>query len=181
MTKWRQRIAALAATTLSIVALASFPTPAAKADPGCIDGGVYVLWARGSGAGFDAEEAKAFKNHVYYALNALGVTRHEWAELGNLDNDFSNPVEADEYPAIAVDNWNLVNVFNGQYSNSVRIGADELIRHLNQRYAGGRCGNESLILGGYSQVADVIGLGIERGVYVSLSDEAKYRLGFVEV
>lgn len=66
----------------------------AQADPDCQERGAYVLWARGSGAEFWREsnsepaETKAFHEHVFYALNAAGVTKHEWAELGNLNKDY---------------------------------------------------------------------------------------------
>jgi hypothetical protein len=190
LARWRQRIAVLVATVLSVVALASFPAPAAKADPGCIDGGVYVLWARGSGAAFNADEARAFKSHVYYALDALGVTRHEWAELGNLDGypgRDNRPNDPAEYPAVAVNDWNVTNVFSEGYRNSVTVGIDELVKHLNHRYKptwlGGRgCFNETVILGGYSQGADVIGYALKRSggdENWSLRQDAKNRIGYV--
>lgn len=76
-------------------------------------------------------------------------------------------------------------MFNGEYSNSVRIGTDELVRHLNRRHLPGPvgmgCTHETVILAGYSQGADVLGWALERigneGSW-SLTPEAKAHIGF---
>jgi len=166
------------------------PASPAQADPGCQPGGVYRLWVRGSGQNLGALEAQAFRSHVEVAIHNLmpGVPT-AWAELGNLDgdrNDGDRPNDPGEYPATAVD-WTTP--FNrGPYDGSVTIGTDELVRHLNDRYAGdgpnnnGSCQNETVVLGGYSQGADVIGWALERnggGGYVTLSETAKNHIGFV--
>ncbi|HKX73128.1 MAG TPA: hypothetical protein VJM32_03895 [Candidatus Saccharimonadales bacterium] len=76
----------LAIATLASVGIQPIlPASPASADPVCQTGGVYILWARGSGQTFNEVEAQRFQGHVNYALNAAGVTTHEWAELGNLD------------------------------------------------------------------------------------------------
>ena len=179
-------MATLASTSLLVVGSAS----PAHADPGCQSNGVYVLWARGSGQGLwgqqnqEPAEAKAFHDHVFYALSAVGVG-HEWAELGNLDNSKGpgeSPDDANEYPAVAAV-WAVA--MPPVYADSVTTGTNELIAHLNDRYAGdgptggGSCSNETLVMGGYSQGAHAIGDALERTGYGSLSQAARDHIGYV--
>jgi hypothetical protein len=134
--------------------LALAPASPTYADAPCRPGGVYMVWARGSGQKIGAPEVKQFQQQMAYALGVVGVTRYEWAELGNLDGEVGDgqpPNEPDEYPAAEVP-WGI---FNGDYDLSVRIGTDELVKHLNDRAA--HCPQETVVLGGYSQGADVIG------------------------
>lgn len=181
---WRT-VAATAAVFLSATTLTLTTASSAQADPGCQNGGAYVLWARGSGAGFSAAEASQFKQHVFYALGAANVGPYGWAELGNLDgdNDPQDKLDPGEYPAVPVENWNAVNLVNGAYANSVSTGVDELILSLNHRYSlgpyGYNCTNETVILGGYSQGADVIGAALQRTGGISLTPEARNHIGFV--
>jgi hypothetical protein len=127
-----------------------------------------------------------------------GKVTVEWAELGNEDG--SVPVDmghrpdtyganppmpnaSNEYPAVPVD-WpkNTINMVNGQYNSSVTIGKDELVAHLNDRYAGngpentGSCQNETLVLAGYSQGADVVGWTLQQS---GLSQAVKNHIGYV--
>lgn len=160
------------------------PSPA-RADPGCNQGGVYLLWARGSGQSFSDVEALDFKDHVRYAVNVLGVSVPDWAwaELGNLDGDFDPQGQLDpgEYPAVGAP-WNAVPSY---YGPSVEIGTNELVAHLNDRYAGngpsnnGACHDEVAVIGGYSQGADVVGWALERTGYGAVSAEARRHIGFV--
>jgi len=160
------------------------PASPAYADPSCQSGGAYMLWVRGSGVPIGATEAMQFQQHIQYALGAAGVGPYAWAELGNLDNSQPAgqfPDEPDEYPAVGV-GWAQV---NGDYNNSVSIGTNELVTHLNQRYGNGpgdrNCYNETAIIGGYSQGADVVGWALERnggGGYVALSAAAKNHIGY---
>jgi hypothetical protein len=163
-------------------------TPA-HADPGCITNGAYVLFARGSGEHLNDDRARAFRDNVMGALAQKGMPS-AWAELGNEDG--SVPVEADgtppvfpnasnEYPAVPID-WpnNSHNLVDGGYNNSVEIGRNELITHLNQRYSPGPigrgCTDETLILGGYSQGADVVGWALRSS---NLLQVAKDHIGYV--
>jgi hypothetical protein len=184
---FKRKAAAAAATVLASVTLVALaPATPAYADPPCQSGGVYVLWARGSGQGFNSVQAVAFQSHVEYALNAVGIADNQiaWAELGNLDNDFIVRTQhPKEYPAVPVP-WS---VLTGEYADSVTIGTNELVIHLNDRYngdgptGGGACANETAILGGFSQGADAIGWALERdggGGYESLSQVAKNHVGF---
>jgi hypothetical protein len=172
------------ATVSVVVGLAS----PANADPVCQQGGAYVLFARGSGSPFDSEQAVAFKVHITNALKDRKIENVEWAELGNLDGQSIEkygkryPDKATEYPAVPVDGTNVVNMFNGQYNSSVEKGKNELVTHLNDRYAGdgprnnGNCSQETLVLGGYSQGADVVGWALRSS---ELSQSAKNHIGFV--
>ncbi len=150
---WRVGIASIAmlvGTTAVVLATAS----PAYAQPGCQDGGVYVVWARGSGQGIGGVEANNFGNSVFTALHAAGTRSYTWAELGNLDGD--NHIGSDEYPAVPA-----IGVFTGDYNTSVFTGVKELITNLNHRYTlgpvGMGCGTETAVLGGFSQGADLIG------------------------
>jgi hypothetical protein len=160
--RFRTLRALLAMIVMSLGLVVFGPASPASADPVCQQNGAYVLWARGSGQGlWDPNgpnqdlEAKAFHDHVFWALRNQGFSNIEWAELGDLDGN--RKVDTNGYPAVPVDNWNSVNVPFGRYSSSVKTGATELINHLNDRYAGdgptntGSCSKETLVLGGYSQ------------------------------
>lgn len=157
------------------------PASPAHADPSCQSNGYYVLWARGSGEMINDARAQAFGWRL-----AGGLGSFEWAELGNLDGTAADGEQVDdtdhEYPARRVDGWHLVGAALFGYNNSVQVGVRELVAHLNDRYAGdgpegnGACHSETLILGGYSQGADVIGSALERQ---GIAAAAKDNIGFV--
>jgi hypothetical protein len=98
----------------------------------------------------------------------------------------TTPTSRGEYPAVPVDDWGPLrlvdNAFVRSYNISVEIGMKELYRHLNDRYAGngprdnGACSNETLVLAGYSQGADVVGWTLQRS---ELSQAAKDHIGYV--
>jgi hypothetical protein len=68
------------------------------------------------------------------------------------------------------------------YGNSVSKGANELVAHLNHRYGTARdnwvsnCAQETLVLSGYSQGADVVGWVLQRS---DLSQAARNHIGYV--
>jgi len=178
----------LASTTALALATAS----PAHADPGCQNGGAYILWARGSGQAIGDVEAQRFQWNVETSLNAAGIGTHAWAELGNLDGSVQGPNQypddpANEYPAVGV-GWAQV---NGDYDNSVFIGVEELIANLNHRYTlgpvGMGCSTETAVLGGYSQGADLLGwaLALTDGGSLfghpmpALTPAARSHIGFV--
>lgn len=143
------------------------------------------MWVRGSGQTIHDVEAQRFKQHVQYALSAAGVSAPDWAwaELGNLDGSADPgefPDSPNEYPAVGAP-WNAVPSI---YGPSVETGTNELIAHLNDRYAGngptnnGACHNEVAVIGGYSQGADVVGWALERTGYGSLSADARRHIGY---
>lgn len=159
------------------------PARAALADPACQPGGVYVLFARGSKATLGSNEAYEFKNSMFVSLAAEGVGVKDWAELGNLDKSKGDG----EFPDSPLYEYPASDFFGGHYNESVVIGTDELVNHLNDRYSGdgpdghGPCTNEVVALGGYSQGADVVGWALERnggGGFVSLTSEARRHVGF---
>ncbi|HSW81645.1 MAG TPA: cutinase family protein, partial [Candidatus Saccharimonas sp.] len=79
-----------------------------------------------------------------------------WAELGNLDNVLTWDYKVDkpsEYPAYGWADWGIFDALSGYY-HSVQVGANELYAHLKDRVS--RCPRESIVLGGYSQGAQVI-------------------------
>jgi len=175
-------LAAVLGTT-GIISLG--PTGAAHADPACQQG-AYVLFVRGSGEKLNDIRASKFQQSIMQALANKGVSS-QWAELGNEDGDVDlsrpDPMPNDlthEYPAVPVDNWNAANVVNGVYNNSVTIGVNELVAHLNQRYelapVGRGCGEETLVLGAYSQGADVVGRALSSG---RLSQAVRNHIGYI--
>jgi hypothetical protein len=138
------------------------PAKATFADPACVAGGAYVLFARGSGAPFNSNEATDFHLQVMHELIARGIPSNKitWAELGNLDGDYT--VESGEY--YAVDIGNVWNALPPIYGPSVDTGTDELVAHINERASRNdlNCRKEAVIIGGYSQGADVIGWALQR-------------------
>jgi|GEM_PF-4978202 len=184
-TRRRGALLALLIAVLSAAGLMSLtPASPAYADPVCQQG-AYVLFARGSGEKLNDLRASKFQQSVMQALANRGMSS-SWAELGNEDGTADltipgpMPDGPNEYPAVAVDNWNAVNVINGAYANSVAIGAAELITHLNRRYAlgpvGRACNNETLVLGAYSQGADVVGRALSSG---QLSQAVRDHVGYI--
>lgn len=176
-----------AATVASAGLLAVVPASPASADPPCQPWGAYVVWLRGSGQKIGDVEASQFKNHMFYALDAAGITTHDWAEIGNLDgsvpdNGTAYPDGANEYQAVPVNDWHAL---PWVYGPSVQSGTDELVTHLNERASRSPaqgCQYEAIIVGGYSQGADAAGWALERnggGGYVALTAEARRRIAFV--
>ena len=170
------------------------PAAPAHADPACTNG-VYVVFARGSGEHLNDQRAHQF----YWSLigdsqapgELYGKVPTAWSELGNEDGvpyvDMSRPpgdyagvqpdaahvYPFDEYPAIGFP-WNID---PGGYGDSVSVGTDELIAHLNDRVS--RCPQESIVLGGYSQGADIIGWALQRTGYGSLNQTTRNHIGYV--
>ncbi len=102
---------------------------------------MLALWVRGTGASLDDDNfARSFLDDVSSALSGLTVA---WANLGDTAvmpvSQYGNP-----YPAGALD-----------YGPSRDTGVKELFNYLEMRAA--ICPNEKIVLGGYSQGADVVG------------------------
>lgn len=183
-TRWRSCLLAvftLLCTSLSVVGAAK--AAHASTGPACVDDGVEVLFARGSGEHVNDTRANAF----YWALigsdqnpgllKTAGVNT-SWAELGNLDNNYKvDPVS--EYPAVPVDSWSVVNVPDGVYANSVGVGADEFVNYLNARVI--QCPTETEVIGAFSQGSDLIGWSLARDGsdgHVALSSTAKSHIAY---
>ncbi|HSE61073.1 MAG TPA: cutinase family protein [Candidatus Saccharimonadales bacterium] len=157
----------------SAVATVVPATPAQAASPDCQNGGYYFIFARGSTAKLGSGDQKSFVGHLKYLL-----PNSDWAELGNINRDRGtgeDPTDPwTEHPAVAFTN------VSPSYGQSVQIGKDELVNHLNWRYKsqsqGGKgCDKETVVIGGYSQGADVVGWALEGG----LSAEAQNHIGYV--
>jgi hypothetical protein len=157
------RLGVALVATASLVAVTPQP---AQAMPACETDGVHVVFIRGTTAGLNSLDAQSFWTHIGGALAGYGIPAHKqgWYELGNIDRDGN--IEYHEYPASA------------DYNASVTTGTRELIDHLNGRYNGGGCPTETVILGGYSQGADVLGWTLEWQGYGGLSAEARRHIGF---
>ena len=170
------------AILLSGLVLSVFePATPAHADPACMtNGGVYVLFARGANATFNSTPAQVFKASIMDELSVFGFNNVSWAELGSLDG-LSNNGNADDqydYPAAAV---TFQIGTSSTYINSVNVGSSELIKNLNDRSV--RCPNEAIVLGGYSEGADVIGQALSQTYTgdpaAGLTQTARDHIGFV--
>ncbi|ARP71759.1 cutinase family protein [Streptomyces pluripotens] len=149
------------------------PVTSAKADPACMkNGGVYVVFARGSGESFDGAQARAFKTSVLSILASYEAPR-AWVELGNLDNaqQPQDQLSPGRYPAVGWADWGILTGMDGYY-DSVWTGVSELVTHLNDRAS--RCPRESIVVGGYSQGAEVVGYAMN-----SISDYTRSHIGYV--
>jgi len=167
---WRRALALglsaiLCATGLAVIA----PARPANADPSCmVSGGIYVLFARGSDEHFDDKRAIAFKTSILSLLQNYGVSR-AWAEVGNLDGDFIVQSAKGEYPAVPWQDYVWPQMTG--YLSSVWTGVSELTKHIKDRVA--RCPRESIVLGGYSQGAEVVGTALN-----GLTDSVLSHIGF---
>lgn len=149
--------------------------PAAHSSlPACKNGGVLIVFARGSQpqATFSAGEAASFRTNVQLRLRG---TPSAWVELG--DEDDNSQLDIGGYPAVFVPDWISG---NPNYANSVSIGTTQLVALLNRRYspgpAGMGCKDEVAVLGGYSQGADVLGNVLASG---HLTPTARAHVAFV--
>src|SRR5438045_3394405 len=88
-TVWRVVVACMAMLAGTVAVALATASPA-QADPGCQNGGAYIMWARGSGQPIGDVEAQRFQSNVENTLNANGIGTHAWVELGNLDGDRTN-------------------------------------------------------------------------------------------
>lgn len=185
-TKLKAALVSLLVLITSATTVVASASPA-HADPACNNGGFYVLWARGSNEGVNDVHAHAFYWSVIGSTQSPGSLGPGagWAELGNFDGNQQIESVKNEYPAVPFPEWfglPLGFVTLAGYNASVQVGINELVTHLNDRYAGdgpegkGACTTETLVLGGYSQGADVIGATLQDS---RLSAIAKSRVGFV--
>lgn len=139
-------------------------TPVGVGSITCQSGGVLMIFARGSGQDYEEPEARTFLSFVYEKLRRYGISSDR-VELGN--EDFAGRTTG-RYPAYDAD-WKAGFV---RYYESVGIGASELTQYVSHRVD--QCPRETIVLGGYSQGADVIGYALQTFGPAILS-----RLGFV--
>ncbi|MEO7905321.1 MAG: cutinase family protein [Candidatus Saccharimonadales bacterium] len=130
-------------------------TSALEVDSSCSD--VNVIFARGSGQDLQGTEAKRFISQVKSRLGKGAVTGNFY-ELGTEKYGDS------QYEAVTVRDWhkngNIIGAkissgYANDYGKSVDSGVVELQNYLIQRTE--KCPNEKVILGGYSQGAQVVG------------------------
>lgn len=141
----------IAVVLLLLSSLIKAPTSALAANE-CKE--VYSIFARGSGEDLLDREAKRFADQLDLRLADIP---HETAELGD------SPHLDKRYPAVNVSNTLNGNAlgafFSGGYSNdygkSVFEGEQELFRRLVDIHS--TCPDSRIILGGYSQGAQLIG------------------------
>lgn len=116
---------------------------------------VDVVYARGSGQKLEDGESERFREQIIDRMGDVGVNYYE---LGTETYDNA------KYPAITVGEWwkngnaigaSLSAGLANDYGNSVNSGITELKSYLSQRHE--KCPNSRIILGGYSQGAQVIG------------------------
>ena len=152
----------------SFLALGLSAPTADAATPGCQQ--VLLLFARGSGQGLSAVNATTFFNNVRANINP-GVSVAT-LELGDLDANGN--VEFGDWPAAGMKDWvEYDKWFNlDGYRKSVQLGVTQLSRFLNDRAS--ICPTETVILGGYSQGAHVVGDAL-----FGLSAPASSNVGFV--
>jgi hypothetical protein len=172
--RWASTVWTLAIPTLvaSLVAVGLSASPA-SAEPGCQNGGILSVFARGSQDGppnFNSAESATF----YRSLLSLLPSGMPFAQvdLGNLDNN--GVLDRDhEYPAVGWADWGILTGMDGYY-HSVNVGTAELANFLNRRYGPGGCASETVVLGGYSQGAEVVGYAV-----TGVSDAVLSHVGFV--
>lgn len=142
---------------------------------------VELIFARGSGSGFDNDEYNVFKSQITDRLNGA-ISLHTY-QLG------TEKYNGNQYPAVGVGNvWNGNPIgaytsagMGNDYGNSVVAGTIELKSYLSQRYE--KCKNSGTyyILGGHSQGAQVIGQTLsnipvairDRIIFVALTGDPK--------
>lgn len=156
----------------------------AHADPGCkrallVDARGSVPASASPGLHPWSGETYAFFNAVDTALG-LGTSYDNVVQLG--DEDGNGQLSSNEYPAVGGSNWVAFQINDGTwnfpgYGVSVRIGTDELVAYLNQRVIS--CPQEAIVLGGFSQGADVIGWALQRSGYGALSAAARQHIAYV--
>lgn len=115
---------------------------------------VAFIYARGSGEGLESDNFRDIKKKMESRLE--GVQVHIY-QLGTEEYDNH------KYPAVDIGQWwngNAIGAkvsggYGNDYGKSVDAGVGELYGYVTQRHA--KCPNEYIVLGGYSQGAQVVG------------------------
>jgi|GEM_PF-4114122 len=164
-------------SSLSSVLVFSTPAHAVPNGPGCHPGSVHVVWARGSGSNLYANEFQAFAGGLARQRSVLKLPAlMSFVEVGNFDKD--DKLKSREYHAVGIEDWHDKRLLDG-YGKSVEIGTNELIAYLNHRVSRPGCDKEAIVLGGYSQGADVIGWALERNGWGSLNGQVRSQIAYV--
>lgn len=140
-------------TTFILIVSASQSTSALNVNDNCSQ--VEIVFVRGSGQDLKASEAERFRAKVegriksptekhYYELGTETYGGHKYQAI-DVDNALNgNPIGAAASSGYAFD-----------YGRSVDSGVGELYSYLEQRNK--KCPNARIVLGGYSQGAQVVG------------------------
>ena len=182
------------ATVIGTATAVIAPATTAHADPACTNG-IYAVFARGSVEHLNDLQAHQFYLSLKAKLSAQSPPiPFAWSELGNEDGsvpvnmdlppdnyvgvkpDAANAPPYNEYPASVM----VVNASYDEswaYNNSVTIGTNELIAHLNDRVA--RCPQESIVVAAFSQAADLVGWALQRTGWGSLNQTTRNHIGYV--
>jgi cutinase len=143
--------------------------PAMAAVPPCAD--VHLVWARGSGVGFGAEDDLSFARFQDDLKRriATGVAVNSYS-LGQ-DSGYGGY----KYPAVG-EWWELATAGIEwlAYNNSVDEGKNELVSYLSDR--AGTCPSEKYVLAGHSQGAQVITDGL-----AALPQEVRNKIAYSAV
>lgn len=154
------------------VASASMNVRGLQVDSECSD--VELIFARGSGQSLQDGESERFFEQVTQRVQVGAISINPY-ELGT--ETYGNF----QYSAITVGEWwkngnaigaSLSAGYSNDYGKSVDAGVGELQSYLTQRHA--KCPDARIILGGYSQGAQVIGQTLPK-----LSAGVQSRIDFV--
>lgn len=166
--KWKRRVAALSAALLASVGLAVVgpASPAGAVGPVCQNGGVLLVFARGSGAKLNPRSNEAVR--FFTAVSSqLGSIPNALVQVGDEDEDGDSgdgwggvDQEKSEYPAVAWNQWINADGSWGLdlsgYNTSRETGTNGLVSFLTQR----NCPQEAIVLGGYSPGCGCRGCGL---------------------
>ncbi|HET9411266.1 MAG TPA: cutinase family protein, partial [Candidatus Saccharimonadales bacterium] len=168
MRRYRRGRALLRTFAVGLLFAANVLVPArafAEGDPpgdGPACQAVLSIFARGSQdeTKWNPPENAEFERGLQSNLPNLSYLNLELGDLNNNDR-----LDNNGYPALKGWGW----AFPG-YAASVNVGAVELTNFLSAR----NCPHEAIVLGGYSQGADVIGLALEWGLPAAVKDRIAY-------
>lgn len=133
------------------------PLETVSANTQCTSGDIHVVFARGSGAEIGGPVYEQFRDQIRDRID-LDNVKVTFYELG------SNPSSTSSYPAVPIFGWTTWTAGLGaqasggasfKYGQSVTTGINELKQHLIMTSI--RCPDTKIVLGGYSQGAQVIG------------------------
>lgn len=148
--------ARLARVSISLVLLAPAVPVGSVVAIACSD--VHIVWTRGANLGLDGLDWQKFVQDPDDGLRARiapPVTVSDY-QLG--DPGFGGfSYQSVDTPALIAEGLTGGLSF-GPYDSSVSTGRQELAAYLTDRQA--QCANETYVLGGYSEGADVIGSGL---------------------
>jgi hypothetical protein len=150
---------------LTVAGGAASPVRAATL-PAC--GDVQMIWARGSGFDVDSADFRQFDLDLKSRIaSSVSYSTYQLGRDGGYGG-YSYPARGDFMALVDAQWWLPTN----PYDSSVSEGRSELVAYLSDRAAA--CPNETYVLGGWSQGAQVTGEALPK-----LSREVRDRIAFV--